>query len=393
MNQHQDNSMAAPPSQQRPRLGRIALIIVILVAAAFVGGILPRLRARQAVSKETHDLATPSVTVVSPAPSQPEAAIALPAEVKAFVEAPIYARASGYLKHWLADIGSHVKEGQLLAEIDTPELDQDLARARAELARAEAGLALAQTTAARWTELLKTASVSEQETAERKADLALKVAAVAAERANVHRLENLKSFARVLAPFDGTVTARKTDIGQLITAGGSHELFRLAQTATLRVFVSVPQTLARAVAAGQNAEVLFPELPGRKFLAKVVRTAGAVDADSRTLLTELALDNSRGELLSGSYAQVRFIEAKTTAALTIPSNTLLFRAEGMQVGIVGANGKVSLRSIKLGRDFGKVVEVIEGLSPTDRIILNPSDSLTAGATVRVANPSQTATTR
>ena len=191
----------------------------------------------------------------------------------------------------------------------------------------------------------------------------------------------------------GTITARKTDIGQLITAAGSHELFRLAQARTLRVFVSVPQTLARAITAGQSAEVTFPELPGRKFQAKVVRTAGAMDADSRTLLTELALDNARGEFLSGSYAQVRFTEARSTAALTLPSNALLFRAEGMQVGLVGPDSKVSLRSIKLGRDFGNSVEVIEGLGPTDRVILNPSDSLTAGASVRVAGLSQTVSTR
>lgn len=393
MNPHHDSHTQPPPQQRRYRLGRIGLVAAVLIAAAFVVGLLPRLRARQLATTETRDLATPTVTVVSPAPGKADAAIALPAEVKAFVEAPIYARASGYLKRWLADIGTQVKTDQLLAEIDTPELDQDLARARAELARAEAGLALAQITAARWTELLKTASVSEQETAEKKADLALRAAAVEAERANVHRLENMKSFARVVAPFDGTITARKTDIGQLITAAGSHELFRLAQTRTLRVFVSVPQTLARAVAPGQNAEVTFLELPGRKFLAKVVRTAGAVDADSRTLLTELSLDNARGELLSGSYAQVRFTEARTTATLTLPSNTLLFRGEGMQVGVVGASGKVALRSIKLGRDFGKTVEVLEGLAATERVILNPSDSLTADATVRVAEPPPTVTAR
>jgi RND family efflux transporter MFP subunit len=386
-------SDTSPPPQRRVRLGRLGLVAVVLIAAAFIAGLLPRLRARQTAANETRELAEPTVSVVLPVPGQPDDAIALPAEVKAFVEAPIYARASGYLKRWLVDIGASVKTGHLLAEIDTPELDQDLARARAELARAEAGLALAKTTAARWMELLKTSSVSEQETAEKKADLALKAAAVEAERANVQRLENLKSFTRVTAPFDGIVTARKTDIGQLITAAGSHELFRLAQTRTLRVFVSVPQTLARAVAPGQGAEVTFPELPGRKFHAKVVRTAGAVDADSRTLLTELSLDNARGELLSGSYAQVRFTEAHSTAALTLPSNALLFRAEGMQVGLVGSDTKVVLRSIKLGRDFGKTVEVLEGLSPTDRVILNPSDSLTAGAVVRIAVPSQTAAAR
>ena len=380
---------AHPHEARRFRLGPIAFIAAILIALAFAAGILPRIRARQAVAKETLELSVPTVSVVSPTPGESSGGIALPAEVKAFVEAPIYARASGYIKRWLVDIGARVEAGQLLAEIDTPELNQDLARARAELVRAQAALTLAKTTAARWTGLLKTASVSEQETAEKTADLALKAATVEAERANVHRLEDLKSFARVTAPFAGTLTARTTDVGQLITAGGSHELFRLAQTRTLRVFVRVPQTLARAVQPGQRAEMTLAELPGRKFTAKIVRTAGAVDMDSRTLLTELEVDNARGELLSGSYAQVRFTEARPDAALTLPSNTLLFRAEGMQVGLVGADHKVVLRDIKLGRDFGKTVEVLEGITAMDCVILNPSDSLTAGASVRLAEPLKT----
>ena len=270
-----------------------------------------------------------------------------------------------------------------LTAADTPELDQELARARAGLAQAEAGLALAKTTAARWSELLKTASVSEQETAEKQADLALKSATVEAARANVRRLEELKSFASVTAPFAGTIIARRTDVGQLITAGSSRELFRLAQTRTLRVYVRVPQTLSRAVESGQRAELTLTEFPGRKFEAKIVRTAGAMEPESRTLLTELEVDNARGEILAGSYAQVRFTETGPEAALTLPSNTLLFRAEGMQVGLVNADEQVELRRVTLGRDFGQVVEVLEGVGPTDRVILNPSDSLTAGATVRI----------
>ncbi|PYJ87067.1 MAG: hypothetical protein DME22_02920 [Verrucomicrobia bacterium] len=237
-----------------------------------------------------------------------------------------------------------------LTAADTPELDQELARARAGLAQAEAGLALAKTTAARWSELLKTASVSEQETAEKQADLALKSATVEAARANVRRLEELKSFASVTAPFAGTIIARRTDVGQLITAGSSRELFRLAQTRTLRVYVRVPQTLSRAVESGQRAELTLTEFPGRKFEAKIVRS---------------------------------FTETGPEAALTLPSNTLLFRAEGMQVGLVNADEQVELRRVTLGRDFGQVVEVLEGVGPTDRVILNPSDSLTAGATVRI----------
>ena len=382
------------PAPPRPlKVGRIVGVTVILIVVAFAAGLAPRLRARQAVVKETVELAIPTVSVVLPAPGETAIGIELPAEIKPFVEAPIYARASGYLKRWLVDIGSHVEPGQLLAEIDTPELDQDLARARADLVRAEAALALATTTAARWTELLKTASVSEQETAEKVADRAVKAADVQSQRATLQRLEEMKMFARVTAPFAGTITVRDTDVGQLITSGASRELFRLAQTDTLRVFVGVPQTLSRAVVPGVNAELTLAELPGRKFAAKVVRTAGAMDANSRTLLTELEVDNHRGEIFSGGYVQVRFIDAKAIAALTLPSNTLLFRAEGMQVGVVGPGGKVALRSIKLGRDFGKTVEVLEGITTADRVILNPSDSLTAGASVRLAEPVKTAATK
>jgi RND family efflux transporter MFP subunit len=300
------------------------------------------------------------------------------------VEAPIYARTSGYLKRFLVDIGAQVKEGDLLAEIDTPELNQELAQARAQLAQSDAALSLAKITAARWAELLKTSSVSEQEAAEKQADLELKTANVEAARANVRRLEELHAFEKVTAPFAGTITARNTDVGMLITAAGGRELFRLAQTSTLRVFVRVPQTAARGVEAGQTAEFSIPELPGRVFPAKIVRTSGAMSADSRTLLTELTVDNARGEILSGSFAQVRFTQSDIDSAPTLPANTLLFRAEGMQVGVVKADGRVELRNVTLGRDFGPMVEVLGGVSVGDRVILNPSDSLVSGATVRLA---------
>src|SRR5437773_757263 len=380
-----EQSQAAdePARPSRLRLGRAAQVALAVIALAFVAGFLPRWRSRQALAAETRELAVPTVTVVSPVQGKPVVGVSLPAEVKPYVEAPIYARASGFVKRWLVDIGERVESGQLLAEIDTPELDQELARARAEQAQAEAGLALAKTTATRWSQLLKTASVSEQETAEKQADLALKTATVEAARANVRRLEELKSFASVTAPFAGIITARRTDVGQLITAGSARELFRLAQTRTLRVYVRVPQTLSRAVESGQRAELTLTEFPGRKFEAKIVRTAGAMEPDSRTLLIELEVDNARGETLAGSYAQVRLTDTGAEAALTLPSNALLFRAEGMQVGLVNADEQVELRRVTLGRDFGQVVEVLEGVGPTDRVILNPSDSLTAGATVRI----------
>jgi RND family efflux transporter MFP subunit len=367
-----------------PKLGRIALAVVFFIIVAVIAGVVPRWRQRTALRAETRDLALPTVIVVTPVPAKSSPGLALPAEVKAFVEAPIYARASGYLKRWFVDIGTNVSAGQLLAEIDTPELNQELARARAQLSQGDAALGLARITAARWAELVKTESVSEQEAAEKESDLALKVASVEAARAEVHRLEELQSFARVTAPFAGTISARQTDIGQLISAGSGRELFRLAQTGTLRVYVRVPQTSSRGVTLGQKAEVTVPELPGRVFPAKVVRTSGVMDAQSRTLLVELELDNSKGEILAGSYAQVRFPEAKLDAALTLPSNTLLFRAEGTQVGVVLADGKVELRSVKLGRDFGATLEVLDGVQATDRVVLNPSDSLVSGTIVRVA---------
>jgi RND family efflux transporter MFP subunit len=376
-------SVADAAASSGTRLRRAAIVAGVLVVIGVLAGLLPRWRHRDVLRAETRELALQTVTVVSPAPGRAATGLTLPAEVRPFLEAPIYARASGYLKRWLVDMGAQVKEGDLLAEIDTPELNQELAQSRAQLGQAEAALALAKTTAARWADLLKTASVSEQEAAEKDADLQLKLANVEAARANVHRLEDLQSFESVRAPFNGTITARDTDVGQLISAASGKQLFRLAQTGTLRVYVRVPQTAARSVTPGQMAELSVTEMPGHVFPAKVVRTSGAMSADSRTLLTELSVDNSSGEILSGTYAQVRFTEARLEAPLTLPSNTLLFRAEGPQVGVVGVDGKVELRSVSLGRDFGPTVEVLAGVTPSDRVILNPADSLVSGVTVRV----------
>src|SRR6185312_1277027 len=280
------NPLPAPPQPEPPpvKLGRIFAVAAVLIVIGLVAGLVPRLLARRSLEKETKENAVQSVAVVSPAPGKADMGVPLPAEVQAFVEAPIFARASGYLKKWDVDIGQHVEAGQLLAEIDTPELDQQLEQAKAEVAQADANLALAKSTAERWADLLKTASVSEQETAEKQADYELKKANLEAAHANLHRLQDLKSFARVTAPFAGTITARDTDIGQLITAGSGHALFRLAQTNPLRVYVHVPQTLSRAVELGQEADLSISELPGRKFEAKIVRTAGAMDPVSRTLL-------------------------------------------------------------------------------------------------------------
>jgi RND family efflux transporter MFP subunit len=383
------SSISEAAASSSARLRYAAILAVILIIAGAVAGLVPRWQRRAALLTETRELAILTVHVVSPGPGKAAAGLVLPAEVKPLIESPIYARASGYLKRWTVDIGARVKEGDLLAEIDTPDLNQELDQARAQLAQADAALALAKVTAARWADLLKTASVSEQEAAEKQADLELKSAAVRGARANVGRLEDLQRFQKVTAPFPGTITARTTDVGELITAGSGKQLFRLARTDTLRVQVRVPQTAARAITLGQKAELTIPEIPSRVFQAVVARDSGALSADTRTLLTELEVDNASGEILAGAYAQVRFGETKLSPPLTLPSNTLLFRSEGPQVGVVGTDGKVELRSVSLGRDFGPTLEILGGVSPSDRVILNPPDSLVNGAMVRLDQAAET----
>ena len=380
--------MIANPSSPAPpppvRLNRVAILIVVLVAIGLIIGLVPRLLAHRQLLAETHADSAVTVEVISPAPTRPDLGTPLPAEVQPFMQAAIHARASGYLKNWFVDIGAHVTNGQVLAEIDTPEVDEQLAQARAELDQAQAALSLAKTTAERWTELLKTASVSEQETAEKTADYALKTADVEAAQANVQRLAELKNFSRVTAPFAGTVTVRNTDIGQLINAGSGPELFRLAQTDPLRIYVRVPQTMIRAIAAGQKAELIFQERAGENFTATVMRTAGAVDPDSRTLLVELQVPNPHNDILAGSYAQVRFNHAADTHGLMISDNALIFRAQGMQVALVGDDNKVQLRPVKVGRDYGDTIEILNGIKATDRVIVNPPDSIADGMSVQVA---------
>jgi RND family efflux transporter MFP subunit len=380
------NSSAPPPI----RLTRLLQIVVVLVIIGLIVGFVPRWIHRHNLAKEEKADSVLTVNVISPVASKPDFGTPLPAEVQAFVQASIHARASGYLKNWFVDIGQSVTNGQLLAEIDTPELDSQLAQAKAELDQANANLALAKTTADRWTELLKTASVSEQETVEKTADYTLKQADVEAARANVQRLEDLKNFDRVTAPFDGTVTLRNTDIGALISADSGPELFRVAQTDPLRVYVRVPQQFIHAIVPGQKAELTFQELQGKIFLATVTRTAGAVDTSSRTLQVELQVTNPHNEIFAGSYAQVRFDEIPTAAnVLVLSDNALIFRAQGMQVAVLGSDNKVQLRSVKLGRDFGNTVEVLAGLNADDRVINNPPDSIADGMTVQVEQPTET----
>lgn len=392
MNSKQDSPTKLPKNQKLKaklrcppiKFSVMAGVVAVLIAISVVAGLVPWFLRHTELSAETRKPAVSTVIVVSPKPGQSISTLSLSAEVKPWVEAPIYARANGYLKRRLVDIGAHVQAGQLLAELDVPELNQELDRARAQLDQAEAALGLSKLTAERWAGLLKTASVSEQENAEKQADFKLKAAYAAAARAEVHRLEKLEAYTRITAPFGGTITARNIDSGDLIVAGGGKELFHLAQTGKLRVFVQVPQAMARSIRTGQTAEMTVPEIPGRAFKPKVIRTAGVIASDSRTLLVELELDNSKGEVLSGGYAQVRFTETKMEAALTLPSNTVLFRPEGPQVGLVQSDGKVALRAVKLGRDFGQTIEILAGVSPQDRVIVNPGDSLATGAIVTVA---------
>ena len=373
-----------PASAPPVRLRKILYLAILLAVVGLAIGFAPRWIATRRLLAETRAAAVPSVVTILPTAAKANLGTPLPADVQPFVQAAIHARASGFLKNWFVDIGDHVTNSQVLAEIDTPELDEQLAQARAEMDQAIAARDLAQITADRWTELLKTASVSEQETAEKKSDYVLKQANVEAAHANVQRLEDIKKFDNVTAPFDGVVTVRNTDIGQLITAGSGPELFRLAQTDPLRVYVRVPQVLIHAITQGLKASLTFQDRPGREFEATVTRSAGAVDPVTRTLLVELQVPNPNGEILSGSYAQVRFNESAAANVLTLSDNALVFRAEGMQVAVVGPDNRVQLRSVKLGRDFGSIVEVLAGLAPADRVIINPPDGIADGMAVKLA---------
>jgi len=361
--------------------------IVAVFAAALVWGILPRLEATAALKKETQALNIVTVSVIKPRPGAVSQELILPGNMQAFVDTPIYARTNGYLKHWTADIGAHVKAGQLLAEIDTPEVDDQLHQARADLATAQANFRLAEKTAARWQALLKSESVSQQEADQTQGDMEAKKAALESARYNVARLEKLQSFKKIFAPYDGVITARNVDVGALIDAGSGggpgKELFHIASTKKLRVYVNVPQGYSRDAVPGVEADVTLAEFPGRAFKGSLVRNSQAIDAASRTMLAEVAVDNPTGELLPGAYAQVHLKLRATNMALVIPVNSLIFRADGIQVAVVLPDERVALKKILLGRDFGTEVEVLSGLDQTDVVIFNPSDSLTSGTKVRV----------
>jgi RND family efflux transporter MFP subunit len=367
------------------RIWILVAVVVAVCAGVLVFGIMPRLEARDALKKDSQNLNVPTVSVTKPKTRDGAQELVLPGNIQPFIEAPIYARTSGYLKRWHVDIGARVKAGQLLAEIDTPEIDDQLQQARADFATAQANHQLAEKTTARWRELLQTDSVAKQEADEKASDAQAKRAVLDGARFNVSRLEKLQAFKRIYAPFAGVITSRNTDVGALIDAGSGgtgRELFHVASIDKLRVYVSVPQAYSRETVPGTPAELTLGEFPDRRFPGKVVRTSGAIDATTRTMLTEVDLDNPKGELMPGAYAQVHIKALSSRPALVLPINTLLFRPDGTQVALV-QNDKVTLSKIVLGRDFGTEVEVVSGLDANALVIVNPSDSLTAGTPVRV----------
>jgi RND family efflux transporter MFP subunit len=383
------SKIATDPGLSR-RVRRNALILLVIALVLGAWGVLSRVIARSSLAKETAINAVTTVITVKPSRTDMGEELILPGTVQAFVEAPIYARTNGYLKIWYTDIGARVKKGQLLAEIDTPEVDQQLNQSEADLATARANEALALTTNTRWQELLRTESVSKQDADEKAGDAAAKKATADSAAANVKRLHDLESFKRVLAPFDGVVTARNTDIGALINAGAGQtpgsELFRVADTEKLRIYVQVPEPYAAAAKPGVQADLKFSEMPDKRYVATVVSTSNALDPTLRTLQVELQLDNREHEVFPGAYAEAHFKLVGNSLSLRLPANTVLFRAAGLQVATVDAQHRIRLKSIVQGRDFGNSIEILSGLDPNDLVVVNPPDSITNGVPVRLAPP-------
>lgn len=364
-------------------LGALALACIIYV------GVTSRARANTALERETMANSIPAVAVTQPKIADGVEEVVLPGNMQAFIDTPIWARASGYLKTWNVDLGARVKKGELLAEIESPEVNQQLEQARAQLNTDEANLKLAQITAERYNTLFKTDSVAKQDVDNAVQAAAANTATVKSAQANVSRLQELVGYEKVYAPFDGIITARNTDVGALIDAGANttgKELFHLASTATLRTFVNVPEAYSRAAARGVYALLTLTEFPGRQFRGTIVRNANAIDTNSRTLLVEVDVKNPAGELLPGSYVSVHLKLPSKVEAVTVPANTLLFRSEGLRIAVV-RNGRAALVPVILGRDYGDTVEIISGITRHDEVIVNPSDSIVSGEQVRVGKPS------
>ncbi|MFZ3340563.1 MAG: efflux RND transporter periplasmic adaptor subunit [Terriglobales bacterium] len=377
----------APTSRAKMAVGIVLLVLLLAALVTF----LTRKSETDALAKETEAAAIPTVAVVQPTAEPADNELVLPGNLQAYIESPIFARTNGYLLRWYKDMGSKVEKGELLASIDTPEVDQELSQARAGREQIKAALGLAKISADRWANLRKTDSVSQQEADQQASGYQQAQANLAAADANVRRLEEMESFKNVYAPFSGVITRRNVDPGALINSGAQangRELFDIARVDPLRVYVSVPQAYAPSMKVGVKAAVTLQEFPGQKFTGMVVRTADAIDMATRTLNTEVDVPNKGGKLLPGSFGQVHFTVGNPVQRITVPTNAMLFRAEGAQVAVVGPDNKVQLRSIMIGRDFGTTLEILDGIEASDRIIINPSDSLEAGQQVRVAQPSE-----
>ena len=380
---HHEPAANAPESPGSGRTIGILFAVALLIAIGY--GLHRRSADETKLVHVTNEAAILSVDVVRPAVGSSSQDLTLPGNVQAFTETPIYSRTDGYLRKWYFDIGSRVRKGQLLAEIETPEVDQQLIQSRAELERIQANMELAGVTSNRWQSLLAKHSVSQQEADQARSNYIAAQAAVDASKANVRRLEQLQNYERIIAPFDGVITARNTDIGDLINAGSGstnpRELFHLAATGKLRVYVAVPEVYADAIRSGDTATLTQDSNPDVKTPGKIVRNSNAIDHTTRTLNVEVDVDNREGKLLPGAYVFVHFHLPAGTNTFTIPSNTLLFRSEGLRVGVV-RDDRVQLVPVTIGHDYGSSVEVTSGLSPSDNIVLNPSDSLASGAQVR-----------
>ena len=381
-----------PPDTSRSAPGRRTLLVVgvlLLVAAGVVvaTGVASRRAQAQRLGERAQEQAVRSVVVVSPAQAGASAVMDLPGRTEAWSRAPIYARISGYLKSWSSDIGARVKAGQLLAEIETPELDQQLLQAQAELATARANTALAETTARRWQDLLASGMVTRQAVEEKTGDLSAKQSVARGMQANVERIQTLKRFTRIVAPFEGVVTARATDVGALINAGGTpgSELFVVSDTRKLRVYVTMPQILVGSIRPGATAHVTVPERPGSQYAATVQSMSQAISSASGGMLVQLAVDNARGELLPGGFASVRFELPRTAGVLSIPPSALIFDRAGLHVATVGEGDKVVLKPVKIARDLGTSIEIASGLLPSDRVIESPPDGVGSGDHVLVSN--------
>jgi RND family efflux transporter MFP subunit len=364
----------------------VLAIAVLVVAALLSSGIWSRVKARTTLKAETAQVALTPVSVVAPKQTAPAEEIVLPGNVQPFITSPIYARTNGYLKKWYFDIGAHVKKGQLLAVIETPEVDQQLQQARSNLMTAQANLELAGITKSRYQGLLKTNAVSQQDVDNAVGTYNANKAIVQADQAAVDQYSALVSFEKVYAPFEGVITARNTDIGDLINSGSGAsvktDLFHIAQPGTLRVYVNVPEEYSRGVKVGMTADLALAEFPGRTFQGRLVRTADAINMTTRTLLIEIDVANPTNTLLSGSYAEVHLKVAVQPSTFIIPVNTLIFRSEGLRVGLV-KDGKVTLTAVTPGHDFGNTIEIVSGLKLDDQVIVNPPDSVVTGQQVQI----------